>query len=259
MRARQAATRDPGRRRRRGMTLVEVLIAGVLFIVIISIAGRFFAAQNEANALQKALDEASDNARIALEMLSWDLQNAGYRVTVTDAPSDLLGIRATDGGAQDALVIRYLDESLSPPSPQRISYNIGDTPGALQRVQYSDDTKTVPSEQPTVARVVGLNLLYETRSNQYVDVQDDGTCPTGTEDIGSPPVNCRVPWTEKNVAERLVKTVRVQLLARSDTRVPGYQDSQGTYTFADGSTVSTQPGYVYRFADQTVLAPNLGR
>lgn len=241
------------------MTLIEVLVAGALFIVVIAVAGRFFAVQTQANNLQKALDEAQDNARIAFELISWDIQNAGYRVTVTDSPVDMLGIRATDNGARDSFVVRYFDEALTTPTPQRVAYKVDGTPPSLQRVQYDDDATTIPTEQPTVASVVALNLRYETRSSQFVDVQPDGTCPSGTQDIGSPPVNCLVPWVEKDDAERLVKTVRVQLLARSDTKIPGYRDQRGSYTFADGSVVQTQPGYVYRFADQTVLAPNLGR
>jgi prepilin-type N-terminal cleavage/methylation domain-containing protein len=244
----------------RGFSLVELLIASAVLFLVFGMVAQFMGLQGRASSFQKATNEATDSARIALSLLSWDIQNAGYRVTVTDSPVDKLGIRATEDGNADKLVIRYLDESLSPPSAQRISYSLGDEPRSLRRAQYSDGA-TPPAEQPTVATVVALNVSYVTRSNQFVSPDDLGNCPAGTDpvpDTGTPE-NCLVPWLTQPTAERLVRSVDLELLARSSTRVPGYQDRKGTYTFSDGSTYVTEPGYVYHLAEQTVVAPNLGR
>lgn len=244
-----------------GFSLVEMLIAVAVVFLLFGMIAQFMGLQAKASSFQKATNEATDSARIALSLLSWDIQNAGYRVTVTDSPADLLGIRAIEGGNADGFIIRYLDESLNPPSAQRISYSLGDEPRSLKRAQYSDSNTAVPAEQPTVATVVALNATYVTRNNQFVSPDPySGACPSGTESIGgSPPENCRVPWSVKTTAERLVRSVDVQLLARSSTKVPGYRDSRPNYTFTDGSSYATEPGYVYHFAEQTVVAPNIGR
>jgi Tfp pilus assembly protein PilV len=243
-----------------GFSLVELLIASALVFLMFGMVAQFMGLQGRASSFQKATNEATDSARIALSLLSWDVQNAGYRVTVTDSPIDKLGIRSTEDGNADKMVIRYLDESLSPASAQRISYSLGDEPRSLRRAQYSDGG-AAPAEQPTVATVVALNISYVTRSNQFVSPDDGGNCPAGTEPVPDPtnPENCLVPWLTQQTAERLVRSVDLELLARSSTKVPGYQDRTGTYTFSDGSTYVTEPGYVYHLAEQTVVAPNLGR
>jgi type II secretory pathway component PulJ len=253
------------RHRQAGFSLVELLIASTVIFMLFGMIAQFMGLQSRASNLQKAMNEATDSARIALALLSWDIQNAGYRVTVTDDPSDLLGIRAIEAGSADSMVIRYLDETLTdangnPGLQQRISYSVGDEPRSLRRAQYADSSSAAPQEQPTVATVVALNAIYETRSNQYVSPDPStGSCPAGTEPIGSPADNCHVNWKRQSSAERLVRSVELQLLTRSTTRVQGYQDNVGSYMFEDGSSYVTQPGYVYHYVEQTVVAPNLGR
>jgi type II secretory pathway component PulJ len=256
-----SGSRRPPPGRAAGFSLVELLIATALTFMLFGMIAQFMGLQGKASSLQKATNEATESARIALSLLSWDIQNAGYRVTVTDVPSDKLGLRSLEGGNADGFVIRYLDESLATPSAQRVSYSLGDEPRSLKRAQYDDSSSSSPSEQPTVATVVALNASYVTRSNQFMSPDPTtGSCPAGTEPIGgSPPENCLVSWKTQATAERLVRSVDVELLARSSTKVPGYQDRQGTYTFSDGSTYQTEPGFVYHYAEQTVVSPNLGR
>jgi type II secretory pathway component PulJ len=243
-----------------GFTLVELLVAAFVTFLLFGMIAQFMGLQGRASSFQKATNEATESARIALSLLTWDIQNAGYRVSVTDNPSDLLGLRAIENGNADGFVMRYLDESLAPPSAQRISYSLGDEPRSLRRAQY-DDLATAPAEQPTVATVVALNATYVTRSNQFVSPDPStGDCPAGTEPVGgSPPENCLVPWETSSVAKRLVRSVDLELLARSSTKVPGHQDKISSYTFSDGTTYATEPGYVYHYAEQTVVSPNLGR
>lgn len=245
--------------RRAGVTVVELLVAGSIFTIVLTIATNFFIGQSRASNIQKATNEATEAARTALSLLTWDIQNAGYRVIVTNEPEELLGIRAVDNGAEDGLIIRYLDESLSPPQGQRISYDIGGEPRSLRRVQYEDVSGTAPAEQPTVATVVAMNLTFETRPNQYVDLNSSDGCTDPAIEVGDPPTNCLMPWVEKPTAERLVRQVRIELLARSATKISGYSGGREVYDFSDGSTYTTEPGYAYHQAEQTVLASNLGR
>lgn len=249
------------RGRRSGLTIVELLVAGTILTVVLSVVGNFFVSQSRASDIQKATNEATEAARTALSLLTWDVQNAGYRVMVTNEPAEYLGIRSIDDGVQDGMILRYLDESLSPPKAQRISYSIGGDPPSLRRVQYDDVSGAAPAEQPTVASIVAMNVTYETRPNHYVDLNADDKCDLAYEPVpegSSSPTNCLVPWDDLSTADRLVRQVRIELLARSSTKIAGYQSSVGSYDF-DGSTYATEPGYVYHRAEQTVLASNLGR
>jgi type II secretory pathway component PulJ len=246
--------------RNSGFSLVELLIATAITFMLFGMIAQFMGLQGRASSFQKATNEATDSARIALALLTWDIQNAGYRVSVTDNPVEKLGLRSLEGGNADGMVLRYLDESLSTPSAQKISYSLGDEPRSLRRAQYADTASTAPAEQPTVATVVALNAIYVTRSNQFVSPDPTtGSCPAGSEPVGSPVENCLVTWKTQPNAERLVRSVSLELLARSSTRVSGYKDARGTYTFSDGSSYVTEPGYVYHYAEQTVVSPNLGR
>lgn len=244
-----------------GVTVIELLVAGSLLTIVLSLATNFLIGQSRVSDIQKATNEATDAARTALSLLTWDIQNAGYRVIVSNEPEELLGIRATDADAADSLVIRYLDESLATPTPQRIAYSVGGEPRSLRRVQYADDASAEPAEQPTVATIVAMNVTYETRPNQYVDVQEGGTCANPDhEPIGSPATNCLVPWMAGSpAADRLVREVHIQLLARSATKIPGYSGGDAAYEFVGADPYVPEPGYVYHFAEQTVLASNLGR
>lgn len=252
-----------GRRRRGGFSLVELLVAATVGAIALAIVVQFFAQQTRSAAFQKAVNEASENARVALSLIAWDLNNAGYRVTVSGGgdgfSGDLLGIAASDGGASDQLTIRYLDQDTS--TEQRVSYGLGGAPVALRRVQHT--TSTIDwTDSATVASVVGLNVRYFTRTNKYEDLQPSGDCEldqTPILDDDGNVVNCLVDWLEMDSAGRLVQRVLVEILARSETTVASYEDPNGTYTFLDGSTYTTEPGYVYHYGRQSVLTPNLGR
>jgi len=243
-----------------GFTLVELLVAATLFTIVAGITAQFLAGQSRATTLQKGADEATTAIRNALSLITWDIQNAGYRVTRSNLNP---AIKATNNGANDSFVTRFLDESLATASAQQIRYSLGGTPVSLRRIQYPDGTSQIPLEQPTVASIVAMNLRFETRPNQFVSPTTTftgKTCGTNTPVMKNGEiVNCIVPWQIKDIPERLVRKVIVQLLARSESRISSYQDPVATYQFADGSSYKTAPGFVYRFAEQVVLAPNLGR
>lgn len=259
--------------RLQGITLIELLIGMAILGLILGLIVQFFTLQTRAAAQQKATNEASEAARVALSLVTWDLQNAGFRVPVSDSNP---GIHASNDGYRDAVVIRYFDETVG--SPQRIRYDLGDDPIALRRAQYADGA--TPNNQPTVAIIAALNIRYNTRPDKFTDVQGSGSdksCPStvtvGGESFPVLPVpagasgdaieNCEISWQWRDTAFRLVREVKVQLLARSDTQVPGHTSATEGFTFesADGDTVSytPEPGFVYRWAEQTIVTPNLIR
>lgn len=247
-------------RRNSGMTLIEVLVVSVLLALVLGIISRFFISQSRAAALQKAINEATNGARIALTLLSWDIQNAGYNVNTSLANP---AIAATNNGHQDSVVIRYHDLEMD--KEQIVEYDIGSDPISLRRRQF--DVGGNPSIMPSVATIVAMNLTYETRQNQFITPVGSGSsksCPGGAVPVpdgatGAAIMNCLEPWAFAGSPQRLVRRVRVELLARSNGRAAGYSSSQSSYSFADGSSYEAEDGYVYHYAEQFVLTPNLNR
>jgi Tfp pilus assembly protein PilW len=253
-------------RRALGVTAIELLITVSLVGVLTAVGAQFFVTQLRASELQKAVNETSENARTALSLITWDLQNAGYRVSVSNSNP---AITAVADGYRDAVSVRFLDESLDPAPAQvkRVSYrsNLSNGTYSLLRTEESfrsDGTLESTNAQSTVLDIVALNFRYETRANQFL-TPTGTSCPSGSTPVpgaGGGTVNCSVNWVEQDQPLRLVRTIKVQLLARSSAQVPNYRDTKDYSTLFSGTgSYVTEPGYVYHFAEQTVVAGNLSR
>jgi prepilin-type N-terminal cleavage/methylation domain-containing protein len=256
------------KRRIQGLTLIEVLVTSALFTVLLGLVSQFFVVQSRAASLQKALNEANEGTRIALSLITWDLQNAGYGVTLSSTNPAF--INATNGGHKDIVTTRFFDEDLVVPAPQKVRYDIaqgsGEIVSSLRRAKFADNLLDPPTGQgmrAAVASMVAFNVRFETRQDPFATPTVSG-CATGTTPIpegatGAAITNCRIDWVWADTPQRLVRSVKVQLLGRSETRVSNYTSPVQSYTFEGGSQYVTEPGFVYHFAEQTVLVPNLGR
>ncbi len=258
------------RRRAHGLTLTELLVTSALLALLLGLVSQFFVVQSRAANLQKAHNEANEATRTALGLIAWDLQNAGYRVTVSATNK---AISMTDSTHKDVVTTRFFNDDQATPVAQKVRYDlaqgVGETVTSLRRAQFADTLTAPPQDmQATIASMVGFNVRYETRADQFVT--PTGTlatksCPTGSTPVPPGAVgvliqNCGVSWTWADTPLRLVRQVKVQVLSRSETRVPRYSMNR-TFSFegATASTFTAEPGYVYHFAEQTVLVPNLGR
>lgn len=250
--------------KKQGVTLTELLVTMALLAIAMAAMVQFFITQTRASQLQKATNEANEAARIALSLISWDLQNAGYLIS-TSATNP--AISATGSGTssdltsyKDAFSVRYFDREAG--AEQTIRYELTGSPLSLFRTQNG-----VSSE--SVASIVGMNVLYETRANQFELPTDTGSsrsCPAGTEAIpqgatGAAIENCRGIWEFKNAPNRLVRQIRVQVLARSTQRITKHTSPNFTFDDEGATQVAyqTEDGYVYQFAEQAIIAANLGR
>lgn len=250
--------------RTQGLTLIEVLITSTLVVVLLGLVSQFFVLQSRSSSLQKAQNEANEGTRTALSLVAWDLQNAGYRVTISTASPAIVMTNSTH---RDTITTRFLNEDVNPSVTQKVLYDIaqgtGETVTSLRRAQFADTLINPPNGlQASIASIVALNIRFETRLNQFVT--PTGTaCPSGSTPLpvgatGASIKNCSVNWVWADVPQRLVRRIRVQVLGRSEIRVPRYNANR-TFVFEGGSQYTSEPGFVYHFAEQTVLAPNLGR
>jgi prepilin-type N-terminal cleavage/methylation domain-containing protein len=245
-----------------GLTLIEVLVTSALFTVLLGLVSQFFVVQSRAASLQKAINEANEGTRTALSLITWDLQTAGYRATLSSTNPAF--ISATDNSYTDTVTTRFFDEDLA--AVMKVRYSIGqgsaDTVVSLQRANFPDnETDPLQGMQSSIASMVALNMRYETRQDPFV-TPTSGSCPSGSTPIvdgTGATVNCRINWVWANTPQRLVRSIKVQLLGRAETRVSDYTSPVQSYTFDGGGQYTTEPGFVYHFAEQTVLVPNLGR
>lgn len=251
-----------------GFTLVELLVTSALFVMLLGLVSQFFISQSRAASLQKAINEANEGTRTALALVTWDLQNAGYRATLTTTNSAY--VSATDNGHKDTITTRFFDEGSGVNAIRKVRYDIGQGAGeivpSLRRAAFDDGDTTPPAGlRAAVASMVAFNVRFETRRDAFT-TPSSGTCPAAStpivDDAGDT-VNCRNDWAWKSEPDRLVRSVKVQLLGRSETRVPRYTSPVQSYTFdgdgEGGSSYVTEPSFIYHFAEQTVLTPNLGR
>ncbi len=247
-------------RRSYGVTLIELLITLSLLGILTGIITQFFVSQSRASAQQKAINETNESTRVALALVTWDLQNAGYRVSVSDSSKAVTPNSSADSYT-DYFTTRYFNEASSPGEAKKVRYDLAVNPPNLRRAEFSDTLTAPPGGmQPAVENIVGLNLRYETRADQFV-TPSGSSCPSGSTPIveSGATINCSVTWVEQNLPLRLVRRVRVQVLARSAARVPGYRDRNASYSFAGGGSYPTELGYVYHLAEQTVVVENLSR
>lgn len=253
-----------------GFTVIEMLVGLVILAFIGALIAQFFMANVRASEYQKGVNDAEEAARIALSLMTWDFQNAGYRVNYSATNPAII---ATSNGYDDSFGIRFRNDTSG--AKQQVDYSLGSSPVALLRAQY--DTGATISEEPTVASIVAMNIQYETRSTQYNTPTGSGnatSCPAGSTPLtaagmqaatytGADIINCFVNWTFQDTPDALVRQVNIQLLARSDNKVPRNQTETFTFdgTDANGAALSYTPeaGYAYKFVEQTVMVPNLSR
>lgn len=131
MRNPRAAIRHASRRRVRGLSLIELMIALVLGLVVVGAAGGVFLANRRVYAASETLNRVQENGRVSFELLARDLREAGgnpcgvpfgrddgfvnmlRRTSDTEWTSALFtaGIRGTEGGTTDSVDMALSGES----------------------------------------------------------------------------------------------------------------------------------------------------
>lgn len=126
----RAATRHASRRKVRGLSLIELMIALVLGLVVVGAAGGVFLANRRVYAASETLNRMQENARVSFELMARDLREAGgnpcgssfdakngfvnmlRRSSETDWRSAIFmsGIRGTEAGQADSVDLALTGE-----------------------------------------------------------------------------------------------------------------------------------------------------
>ncbi|WP_279165308.1 PilW family protein [Thermus scotoductus] len=227
---------------RKGLTLVEVLVAMGLLVVLLGVAVRYFASTAELSRETQAKSELQDRVRMVMQVVSGDLQMAGARYWNSGTQNRAFVLPAgkvltgTNGGAKDTLGLYYVTSLRAQGQAcRRVAYGFqGDT---LRRSDVnatptsgSDCTEPPTAFQPLADGILALDIRYLCSDGTQKDTPDCGT--------GAYP------------RSTLVEVVGYSL---TPVRSPG----PATLTTVSGEQVSCPQGRACYALRQEVLMPNL--
>ncbi|MGB9627323.1 MAG: PilW family protein [Thermodesulfobacteriota bacterium] len=204
----------------KGITIIELMVALVIFGLVVGGIYRVFVAQTKAYTVQDQVVEVQQSVRSAMEILLRDLRMAGY-----DDESSPIVINTTIPPNYDYIVYPPQENSIT------VNYEYYDTTkGQFQRHTVSywfDQPSSRLMRQLTIDNVAGFQevLLENVDALQFtygVDGDEDGAIDDWN---GDGVVNDSDFISAGDVGTRKVVAVRVQLTARPS---PTHQDIQKT-------------------------------
>ena len=130
----QRVTRD---RMQAGFTVLELLIASVIMIILLTALTGVFVSSSRAYRVTEEISNRQQEIEAAVKVLSYDLQLAGYRGTTPTEVGRLFGaptlvVEKNDSTTSDRLIVRYFEDSSrlfggqdSCGSPCVVTYEVG--------------------------------------------------------------------------------------------------------------------------------------
>ncbi|HEX7005089.1 MAG TPA: hypothetical protein VF168_12965 [Trueperaceae bacterium] len=248
-----------GKLSERGLTIVELIIAGFILTVILGIVGTYLAEQSRLNRATLVSSEVQDKARLVMQLVTQDLQLGGAKTYVDEngeimpvstagissCPDDAAGnatcLVAIDGSLQDVFSTVYVNTLRSPAeSCREVAYMFdGDM---LQRADQAcgtstdllDPTADSAAYSPLAPNIVALDIAYKCSDGDLMSsYPDEAICPVG---IG------------------YLRSAIVSVVARSNDRLDG--PGPATFTTVSGLSVTCPADFRCFALQQEVLMPN---
>ncbi len=171
-----------------GFTIVELLIASTILVVVLGIAGVFFARQTQMQRSTQGRNELQDRVRVSMQLVTQDLALAGNSAVIDGAGSktSTMWPACFDGGKGCLVVadggtsvqVRYLSSQFPVADACRdVAYRL-DASGALERsdVGCGEAAAYVPLAPNLVVFRVEVLCSNGTQSDTF----PTSTCPPGT-------------------------------------------------------------------------------
>lgn len=191
------------RKRENGFTVIELLVALVIFAMVIAGVYRLFVAQSRAYTVQDRVVETQQTIRSAMEVLLKDLRMTGYD---SDSPDSKIDIITPLIPETDQITVNYEFDNTTQYSI-RYWRDSGSQTLMRQLTTIKDDGSSVAGPVETLLEnVESLNFTYS------VDTNDDYAMDSGwlqAGDIGG----------TRTVAVRVRLTARPQQLAPEDQKM----------------------------------------
>jgi type IV pilus assembly protein PilW len=157
----------------RGFTLIEMMIALAIAAILMVGIYRVFESQERAYILQDRMAEMNQNARVALEIMSKDIRNAGFDPSWIDRLGPYAGFQS----ATDQTVVFTQDtdgDGLFNSSGEFLGYRFD---AANQQIDRCSGGGACGAWQPFVDRIQNLQFNYV-----YTDGEDASADPPGLPD-----------------------------------------------------------------------------
>jgi type II secretory pathway component PulJ len=167
-----------------GVTFIELLIAATILVVVLGLAGTFFAQQIQLQRAVQARNEVQDTLRVVTQLLTQDLSLAGATIGINDAGrienqiSSFGGCFATGCLTLDAsgptLEMRYMSSQFAASAACR-EVRYGVTNGTLQR----SDVACGETEDPIdlAPNVRGFSVIFVCSNGTRIGSFPDAACP----------------------------------------------------------------------------------
>ncbi|GIW25588.1 PilW family protein [Meiothermus sp.] len=223
--------------RRRGFTLVELLIAMGILAGILTLVAVYFGGQRDLTQRTQSRSEVQDRVRMVMQMVAQDLQMVGSRgfldssgnliTTVSSGCSGVNCLSSTNAGVQDGLAVQYVT-------------TLRGSNQACRAVRYAFSGNTLQrSDVPCgsaaslvdlAPNILAMDIQYQCSDNT---TSDTASCPQGS----------------------YPRSARVTVIGESMSIVANIPAS--SHTTASGSTVNCPAGRICLALTQEVLMPNL--
>ena len=233
---------------RRGLSLVELLIAAAILSIVLGLLITYFVQQSNLTSQVQARNEVQDKVRMVMQLVTQDLQMAGASVYLDTSGAIVSGVfldsclviscleSSSSGGgsaARDTFGVQYISSLRSVATAcRRVAY---DFDGEMLRRSDVDCDEENDAFHPIGNNIQALDIVYVcSNGNEVDDIPDASDCP----------VNTAYP-----------RSARVTVVGRSDARVRG-QESR-TFETVGGQTVTCPEGFICYAMTQEVQMPNL--
>lgn len=215
-------------RRMGGVTLIELLISLVIGMVVVVAVLVSFVDSGKVSRFQTAVGQMNQDAQVALNLLTREVQMAGYV-----SPGNSLGAPAVFGCDGTSGTVPFSSPSAA--GAMTCGAATGTTVSALEVVYEADDKTTVPqggAKTPSDCLGTGITVsggIYITRNRYYVN----------TSSSGRKELHCASP-AGGGVAQPLVENVEdMQLWYGVTTAAAPTQVIRYAKAGKDGSTANT--------------------
>lgn len=230
--------------KQQGFTLVELMIAGILGLFLISGVIQLFTGSNRIYSMQEELASLQENGRFALTYMDSQIRMGAW--TVDESPPQAIDIANSSDGTNDTIVVSY---KVAVDGVSNLDCNGEVIADGVIRNTFSVNSGNFQCQgngggaaQTLVSSVDSFQVLY--------GVETDAVCPDGV-------VNSYMSRDAVNAAllNEKVISVQVALLLRSNTEV--LQESKAeNFVFLDKNLKLSADKMARRLFQQTIFIPN---
>lgn len=170
-----------------GFTVVELLIASTILVVVLGIAGVFFARQTQMQRSTQGRNELQDRVRVSMQLVTQDLALAGNSAVIdgTGSKTSTLWPTCFDGGkgclvvadAGTSLQVRYLSSQFPVADACRdVAYRL-DAAGVLERSDVA--CGAAAAYLPLASNLVRFGVDVQCSNGTTSTTFPVSTCPPG--------------------------------------------------------------------------------